>query len=643
MALGGAALALCMVGATGAWAQCRENFPAFATPLGNAPFPSFFPLGGGSAIGSLTSLVNTVNTSFLTSTSAFVSSPANPAPDQQGGGAWGRVIGGTVEANTSSVGTIVDTGGALPGSQNCDTRTRSDYWGFQVGHDISVLNAGRSGINFHVGVTAGYLEARTKDITPGASYFNPVAGTTFFSAPGTFVADSQVPFVGAYAAFTKGSFAFDAQARWDFFQNAFTEPIYDMSNQRVDARGFSLTGNASYNVPLGNNWFIEPSAGAVWSRVDVDQLSVQGLNLGPLYGNFPPDVGPFFGRGTVAFDTIESFLGRASVSVGTSFAAGGVTWQPFFTASVFHEFAGDVTARTTASFDGVNLGRLTTRSEGGIGTYGQFALGTAAVLGNSGWVAYARGDYRVGDVIEGWSVNTGLRYQFSPLGGGSIKDGPAHVADYNWTGPYIGGSVGALWGTERWRFVDPPNSVLTPDFAGYIVGGQLGYNVQLGRLVVGVEGDYGATEARGGIACPNAAFFTCQADVHQLASLTGRLGVTLGRALLYGKGGWAAGEVSASTKLNPAQTFDFFFSGVETTKWLTGWTVGGGMEFALSDRWSAKAEYMHYDLGTGRFQVSDGTAVGFGPEFVDAHVREDVVRVGVNLHLQPRAEPVPLK
>ncbi len=625
MALGGAALALCMVGPTGAWAQCRENFPtSFALPT-----PAFFPLGGGSAIGSLTSLINTVNTSFLTSTSAFVSSPANPAPDQQGGGAWGRVIGGTVEANTSSVGTH----NFLPGAQNCDTTTRSDYWGFQVGHDISVLNAGRSGINFHVGVTAGYLEAKTKDITPGAFYSNTVAGTTFFSAPGTFVADSQVPFVGAYAAFTKGSFAFDAQARWDFFQNAFTEPIYDMANQRVDARGFSLTGNASYNVPLGNNWFIEPSVGGVWSLVDVDRLNVQGLNLEPLLGP-----GAFLGQGSVSFNTIESVLGRASVSVGTSFAAGGVTWQPFFTASVFHEFAGDVRATSTASFAGVPLGQLTTRSEGGIGTYGQFALGTAAILGNSGWVAYARGDYRIGDVIEGWSVNTGLRYQFSPEARGSIKDRPAVVAHgYNWTGPYIGGNVGSVWGNEHWRYVDPPNSTLTPDFAGYIVGGQLGYNVQLSGVVLGVEADYGATDARGGISCPNATFFTCQADARQLASVTGRLGVTWGRALFYGKGGWAIGEVSASGKLNLTQNPGGFVNGVETTNWLNGWTAGGGMEFALSDRWSAKAEYMHYDLGKDRFQVSDG------PEFVDAHVREDVVRVGVNLHLQPRAEPVPLK
>jgi opacity protein-like surface antigen len=596
----------------------------------------------------MTSLINTVNTAFLTTTTAFVSAPSNPAPDQQGGGAWGRVIGGTVEANTNSVGTV----NILPGSINCDTKTRSDYFGYQVGHDISVLNGGGTGANFHVGVTAGYLEAKTRDITPGAFYFNPVAGQTFFSPPGTFVADSQVPFVGAYAAFTQGNFSLDGQARWDFFQNALTEPLYDMSNQRVDARGFSLTGNAAYNIPLGNNWFIEPSGGVIWSRVNVDPLNVQGVNIGPLvFGSPSPAFPPFFlGSGTVSFDTIESVLGRASLSVGTSFAAGGVTWQPYFTASVFHEFAGDVTARSTGLLGtpgfSLPLGELTTRSEGGVGTYGQFALGTAAVLGNSGWLAYARGDYRIGDVIEGWSVGAGLRYQFSPTARGSIKDGPARVVyGYDWSGPYIGAFVGSVWGKEPWRFVEPPNSTLAPDFAGNIAGGQVGYNVQFGRTVLGVEADYGATIARGGISCPNAFFFTCQADAHQLASVAGRLGATWGRALFYGKAGWAGGEVSASGKLNVSQNplfnfppvAPFFVNGVETTKWLNGWTAGGGVEFAVSDRWSAKAEYMYYDLGKDRFEVSDG------PEHVDADIRAHVVRIGLNLHLQPQIEPAPLK
>jgi outer membrane autotransporter protein len=118
---------------------------------------------------------------------------------------------------------------------------------------------------------------------------------------------------------------------------------------------------------------------------------------------------------------------RSRQSVGTTVTTGQVTWQPYFTASVFHEFAGDVTARSlaTGADPSINGILLTTHSNGGVGTYGQFALGTAAVLGNSGWLGYARVDYRFGDVIEGVGVNAGLRYQFSPESRGSLKDGRA--------------------------------------------------------------------------------------------------------------------------------------------------------------------------------------------------------------------------
>ena len=114
--------------------------------------------------------------------------------------------------------------------------------------------------------------------------------------------------------------------------------------------------------------------------------------------------------------------------------------------------------------------------------------------------------------------------------------------------------------------------------------------------------------------------------------------------MFYAKGGLAVGQVTAGSFDNSGGTFTFL--GVplatvpaSTTKWATGWTVGGGMEFALTDKWSAKAEYMHYDLGQERFVVN--TIPGF--DVVDSDTRGDVVRVGVNYHFHPMREPVPLK
>jgi opacity protein-like surface antigen len=545
---------------------------------------------------------------------------------------------------------------------------RQDYAGYQVGHDISILNVGGTGANIHFGVTAGALEARTKDITPSGSYLtsniaNP--GVIFHTPGGSFNEESQVPFVGLYGALTKGNFAFDGQVRWDFYQNSLTDAANGLSGQRLDAAGFSVTGNAAYHIPLRNNWFVEPSIGALYSRVEIDPLSTAGI----LTLNNPPPNFPY-ARGTVTVDDIESILGRASVSVGTSFADGRVTWQPYFTASVFHEFRGDVRAQSVEAGtgnSGIEPGILTITSKGGVGTYGQFAAGTAAVLGNSGWLAYIRGDYRIGDNLEGWGVNAGLRYQFDPGTRQSIKDGPGPVINsYNWTGPYIGAYVGTQWGDQDWSFNRGAGPDGSSDFAGTILGGQAGYNLQVGRAVFGIEGDYGWSNARGGkggTSCPNDPavqaitpfpFYTCESEVNQLTSLTGRMGITWGRALFYAKGGLAAGEITASKTPNTASPTFFgvpfpvggadrpfttiqLQNAVSTSNWQVGWTVGGGMEFALTDRWSAKAEYMYYDLGADTF-----TTFGTDPG-TKVDTRGSLVRIGINLHLNPVERELPLK
>jgi opacity protein-like surface antigen len=253
-------------------------------------------------------------------------------------------------------------------------------------------------------------------------------------------------------------------------------------------------------------------------------------------------------------------------------------------------------------------------------------------LADTGWLGFARVDYRTGENIEGYSVSAGLRYQF---------ENPGHVAenrarhpemalkarsaeDYDWTGPYAGLSAGSTWGRTHWAF---QGSTVDPDYAGVLAGGQAGYNFQRGRFVGGIEGDGGWSNARGATACPsNPTLFSCEDNVGALGSLAARFGYTWGRALFYAKGGWAFGEVTAGTSLNfgapPAP------GGMKSTNWENGWTVGAGMEFALTDRWSAKAEYMHYEFPQYAFTVAQGTAAS-------ASTSGDTVRIGVNYHFRP--------
>ena len=630
----GLALMAGLFASSAAQAQC--------THTGNTPLPAnvWFPLGTGSGVNALTSVIETVNTAFLTSTSAFISAPGNVSPDQQGGGEWVRGIGGWVDTKSTGFLNVVIPDYAFgKGTATCNTTVQQTYGGFQVGHDISVLNDSTFGANWHFGVTGGYVESNAKDVTPFGGVDSPA---------GSLAANFQVPFAGLYGAATKGNFYIDGLARVDYYQAEVNDPVGSgLFNQRLDARGYSLTGDIGYRFDLPEKWFIEPSLGGVVSHVNVDPFDVSGTQVTGTGNGL---------QGTVQIHDFDSELGRASLRVGTTVATPDMIAQPFFTASVYHEFAGDVTTSISAISSNYlpGTGTLTTSR---IGTYGQFGLGSSFQLVDTGWLGYARVDYRTGDNIEGWNLNAGLRYQFTPEAHleslkdtpGSLKDAPVAWTGHDWTGLYVGGAAGGTIAYQHWDFASAGTST-NPDLAGVLVGGQAGYNYQVGQFVAGIEGDWDYTNARGGKACPNAFFFSCETDADQLGSVAARLGYTWGRALFYAKGGWAFGEVTAQGHLNPGTDSPYFYDAktgkvekylhflenpVSTTNWENGWTVGGGMEFALTDRWSAKAEYMHYSLGAASFTVGDRGSVASIP------TSGDLVRVGLNYHIGLDTVPLP--
>ena len=352
-------------------------------------------------MGSLITSIHSANTAFLSQSSAFIGSPADPQPDQQGGGAWARGVGGHLSVRHNRNSRKHKFWRAVHGNVVCNTRTVEDFAGVQIGTDVARLNV--NGWNLHVGSTIGYLGSKTQDATPG------------LTPPASFRDSLQIPFVGFYVAASNGRFLVDAQIRADFFQNEVSDANNGLSGQRFNARGISLTGNVAYNQNLGNHWFIEPSAGIVWSKARVDPLNVPGTGI------LGTPVGPgFVPPWVLTVNDIESTLGRLSVRVGTTVMSGNMVWQPFASASVFHEFQGRVTSSLTSNFAAIGpaFAPLPTLSStvatSSLGTYGQFGLGITAQMMNTSWISYLRGDYRTGDNIEGWSINGGLRYQFVP-------------------------------------------------------------------------------------------------------------------------------------------------------------------------------------------------------------------------------------
>jgi opacity protein-like surface antigen len=202
--------------------------------------------------------------------------------------------------------------------------------------------------------------------------------------------------------------------------------------------------------------------------------------------------------------------------------------------------------------------------------------------------------------------------------------GAAHAADmpnlvaaprilWSWTGFYIGGQLGGGFGTSQ--FSDPAGpaiyggSVRAPAVVG---GGQIGVNWQVpnSNWVLGLETDAAALSADGTATCLASSGFFISANCHvrQFAtgSLTGRVGFAAGpggRTLLYAKGGaaWMQERIDLTTNaLFPPVT-----TGIDSMRW--GWTVGAGVEKALTPAWSLRLEYDYTSFGN----VSVATPASF--------------------------------
>jgi outer membrane immunogenic protein len=196
-------------------------------------------------------------------------------------------------------------------------------------------------------------------------------------------------------------------------------------------------------------------------------------------------------------------------------------------------------------------------------------------------------------------------------------------APFSWTGLYVGATAGGGWGDTR--FDDSGFLSNRFDIDGFVAGGTIGYNFQLNRhLVLGMEADLSFSDISGkfgpgNLGQPNGGAFgcspgPCETDVNWFGTFRGRLGANFERSLVYATGGLAYGKVKSA----------IVNGGFDVTDTNFGWTIGGGIEHALSSNWSAKIEYLHVDLGW----------TGLGTD-LRSEAKFDVVRGGVNYRFRP--------
>ncbi|MCB1519756.1 MAG: porin family protein [Hyphomicrobiaceae bacterium] len=210
---------------------------------------------------------------------------------------------------------------------------------------------------------------------------------------------------------------------------------------------------------------------------------------------------------------------------------------------------------------------------------------------------------------------------------GSIKDAPYEPA-FSWTGFYIGGHAGLATGNTEGAVTafGPAIAALTAtDYTmnGGIYGGHIGYNYQMGKTVIGIEGTFSGTDIEGETTC--LVLLKCQRNVDWVATVVGRLGYTSGNTMFYGLGGVAWGDVQTNVGfIGPGLNF---LSGGETH---VGWTAGIGIEHAISRNLIVRVEYSHIDLGEDTHTLNFTPVPGLFtvPTEVDATI--DTLKVGVS-------------
>lgn len=208
---------------------------------------------------------------------------------------------------------------------------------------------------------------------------------------------------------------------------------------------------------------------------------------------------------------------------------------------------------------------------------------------------------------------------------------PPALPVFTWTGFYAGVNAGYAFPTGGGGFTDPTYGAVTGGgrSGGFAGGGQIGYNYQFtpgSGFVVGVETDIqGAALAQADAAyLGTTPYYSLRPSLDYFGTVRGRVGYAFDRVLIYGTGGFAYGGGSL-----PSAASAYPYTLPSTTR--TGYAVGGGVEYAFTEKLSVKVEALYLHLGrgfTGATYYDSAANAYYGAGRADAGFA--LVRAGVN-------------
>jgi outer membrane immunogenic protein len=220
----------------------------------------------------------------------------------------------------------------------------------------------------------------------------------------------------------------------------------------------------------------------------------------------------------------------------------------------------------------------------------------------------------LGAIIAGSFAGSGFAADLPPMS----RAAPAVLpAAFSWTGTYVGVNLGGAWGT--FDFDPSTTNNLTGvgsaiprtsiDKSAVIGGFQTGYNWQIGNVVLGVEQDLQFTNLKTSFAygaAPGGALVAGDgfaAKVDFLSATRFKLGYAWDRFMIYGTGGLETGVLDVTGNYagrflgSPATSF------TDKHKFHAGWTVGAGLEYAMTNNLFLGVDYRYFDLGAETYNL----------------------------------------
>jgi outer membrane immunogenic protein len=226
----------------------------------------------------------------------------------------------------------------------------------------------------------------------------------------------------------------------------------------------------------------------------------------------------------------------------------------------------------------------------------------------------------------------------------ALKAAPPVVAPVNWSGFYAGIVAGGGFGQTSTDFVfagipGNPNAParVSPNGSGGLIGAELGYNYQIGNFLAGVEADidYARISGSGTSITPNGFVMApTRQTMNSFGTVRGRVGFLATRdVLIFATGGLAIGNVNMTTSFLPipvggANCINSSCGNGAASATKTGATVGGGVEYALSNRLTIKAEYLFVDLG--HTSTTFPLTLAVSTMAANSTYQEHLVRAGLN-------------